>query len=875
MYGCTNPNCKTATCLSYLKRTSKTPFRRFTVLSARALATSLATRDTPELDLCPHQPVSLLEEPEVGIYREEIRVRFPAASHTGGNVEYKESSDTPNARKGKKISEQASKKDPKSFTQNLFDTEAMKMLQLAKVKESILQWAPWFKKEGNISQHELGPISRDTNTTSDGIEGCHSLDAKKHDEKLTEQTRTLANGEPRLNGNPRPGSKPSMGYRPSQQIDNNVPVDSGPSSKSHSWGLEQTDDVVSANETHRTTNIDQLENRSNLSSRGEKKIITEKDILEIKVLDKDYDHRGAGGEAIKFRRSIKVSSSSTDSFTFDHGPVEQPQTLSRFTLESIAALVSTIKSVIPESHDEYSFQQSFGRIPKHCRLASFIEGNSTEQEMNLAFGTQSIIYVLSTANALLDSFIHIAEADTAHSKKSVPFHEIVQAFRLLREIDYQPSNIISSLWISVGKLHPQSSVRSKSALIKACRSIRSGRSSHGFKLESQVSGTDLIPNGDAVHIAKISFAALVALIPECNPTDWSKVQKLRGEGRIIPEKVLPQDSFTDITLEVFDSLHDDMALSLMRRLVRAITARQCLSEISNYQETNSGRDSATHGEDFMDILVHAITDAEITQKMTTSPGVDASDTSGQEKSQNFYLSVLVEWLRSLILSEWEGQAEVPRWGLVGGALELMSHICKANLFPLLYRITNPLTARIPSPHGLDPENFYIPFLSERIDLMEMPIEWLSSQRDRNTVHLLSYPFLFMPSTLVFYFRSINHATMFKAYENSLITSTMIDRVTLVEPPAARGLLLYDKLKKATQSYLVLDIPREEVLTAALNQLWRREKRELTRPLKIRMGEDNGEIGMDSGGVQQEFFRIAIREAFRPGYSQQFSALTCY
>lgn len=670
MFGCTNPNCKTPTCLSNLKRTSKTPFRRFTVLSARALATSLATRDTPELDLCPHQPVKLLEEPEVGIYRDEIRLRFPAANYTGGNVENTESSDAPNARKGKKTSEQASKKDPKSFTQNLFDTEAMKMLQLAKVKESILQWAPWFKKEGDIPQQELGPISGDINTISDGIEACHSLDARNHAESSTNQTRTLANGEPKLNGNSRSDSKPSMGCRPSQQIE-----DFGPSSESHSWGLEQTDDAASAQKTHRTTNIDQLDNRLNLSTRGEKQIINEKDNLEIKVLGKEYDHRRAGGEAIKFRRNIKASSPSTDPFIFYDGHVEQPQTLSRFTLESIAALVSTIKSVIPEPHDEYNFQQSFGRIPKHCRLTSFVEGTSTEQEMNLAFGTQSIIYVLSTGHALLKSFIHTAEADTAHSKKSVPFHEIVQAFRLLREIDYHPSNIISSLWISVGKLHPPTSVRSKSALIKACRSIRSGRSSHGFKLESQIADTDLIPNADAVHIAKISLAALVALIPECDPTDWSKVQKLRGEGRIIPERVLPQDNITDITLEVFDSLHDDMALSLMRRLVRAITARQCLSEISNYQETNSGRDSAAHGEDFMDILVRAITDAEITQTMTTSPGVDASDSSEQEKSQKFYLSVLVEWLRSLILSEWEGQAEVPRWGLVGGALELMSHIC--------------------------------------------------------------------------------------------------------------------------------------------------------------------------------------------------------
>lgn len=690
MYGCTNPNCKTPTCLSNLKRISKTPFRRFTVLSARALATSLATRDTPELDLCPHQPVNLSEEPEVGIYRDEIRVRFPAANYTGGNVENMESPDAPNARKGKKSSEQASKKDPKSFTQNLFDTEAMKMLQLAKVKESILQWAPWFKKEGDISQHELGPIPGNANAISNGIEACHSSDAKNHAERLTEQTRTLANGALKLNGNSRSESIPSAGCRQFRQIHNTVAVDSGPSSESHSGGLAQTDDVASAQKTHRTTIIDQLDNRPNLSTRGEKKIIAPKDNLENNVLDKDYDHkRVGGGEAIKFRRTIKASSSSTDPFVFKNGPVEQPQTLSRFTLESIAALVSTIKSVIPEPHDEYNFQQSFGRIPKHCRLASFVEGTSTEQERNLAFGTQSIIYVLSTANALLDSFIHTTEPDTAPSKKSVPFHEIVQAFRLLREIDYHPSNIISSLWISVGKLHPPNSVRSKSALIKACRSIRSDSSSRGFRLESQIADTDLIPNVDAVHIAKISLAALVALIPQCNPTDWSKFQKLRGEGRVIPERVLPQDHFTDITLEIFDSLHDDMALSLMRRLVRAITARQCLSEISNYQETNSGRNNATHGEDFMDILVRAITDAEITQTMTTSLGVDASDNSEQEKSQKFYLSVLVEWLRSLILSEWEGQAEVPRWGLVGGALELMSHICKQIPFRCSIAILTP------------------------------------------------------------------------------------------------------------------------------------------------------------------------------------------
>ena len=65
--------------------------------------------------------------------------------------------------------------------------------------------------------------------------------------------------------------------------------------------------------------------------------------------------------------------------------------------------------------------------------------------------------------------------------------------------------------------------------------------------------------------------------------------------------------------------------------------------------------------------------------------------------------------------------------------------------------------------------------------------------------------------------------------------------------------------------LVLEIRRDNILTDALNQLWRREKRELLRPLKVRMGMDEGEEGVDLGGVQQEFFRIAIGEALNPDY----------
>lgn len=78
-------------------------------------------------------------------------------------------------------------------------------------------------------------------------------------------------------------------------------------------------------------------------------------------------------------------------------------------------------------------------------------------------------------------------------------------------------------------------------------------------------------------------------------------------------------------------------------------------------------------------------------------------------------------------------------------------------------------------------------------------------------------------------------------------------------------VLSDWLRAAGARYLILDIRRSSVLEDAFDQLWRREERELLRPLKVHLGESTGEEGFDSGGVQQEFFRLAIAEALNPDY----------
>lgn len=70
-----------------------------------------------------------------------------------------------------------------------------------------------------------------------------------------------------------------------------------------------------------------------------------------------------------------------------------------------------------------------------------------------------------------------------------------------------------------------------------------------------------------------------------------------------------------------------------------------------------------------------------------------------------------------------------------------------------------------------------------------------------------------------------------------------------------------RLKVAQEHYLVVKVGRESVLTDALDQLWQRERRELFRPLRVKMGLEEGEIGHDLGGVQVEFFNLMCREAF--------------
>lgn len=151
-----------------------------------------------------------------------------------------------------------------------------------------------------------------------------------------------------------------------------------------------------------------------------------------------------------------------------------------------------------------------------------------------------------------------------------------------------------------------------------------------------------------------------------------------------------------------------------------------------------------------------------------------------------------------------------------------------------------------------------------LDVDKAAQDWLSYKPGPNVRHLLSFKFLFDTRAMTLLVRTSHHILMRRAY-NEADAVLHLRRRTMPQVNLQDVVYLDRRLRAAQDHYIVLKINRQSVLSDAFDQLWHRERRELLRPLRIRMGIDEGEIGHDLGGVQIEFFKLACQEAFDPAY----------
>jgi len=662
---------------------SRGPFRRFTVLSARSLATFLASQDNPEQGLCAHQPKSFTEPLSGAPVARGLDKRCQRSSGKAGGTNFHQSTsvnirstpgsyldaiegqapelrrhfqdqDAKNARyylqnpgvesgnTALQHEELRMARDPKSFTQNLFGTITMMMLQIVRVpnERGLLKRAAWIRGEVDSTSLE-GSISR-----------CHTPSSNSGDSPGSNATWSIAEG--------------SSGFSGAATI------------ASSEYGDDRSSSLHEREEKPRMRESDGRPCGSIPDHNAKPQV----DFRGLETLPKgnsvedDYDTPGT-----TFENSVRA------------------QTLSHFTSENITLMVSMIKDASPTAHEERHFMHSLGRTQEPIESTAFVRGNAMPQDLTVAYGMQSITSVLSSTKSLLKSFrcnnSVKSPMDTIHS--TVSFEEISGAFRTLMEVDYHPSNIFPCLWYSIGNLYLPGPVRSKSPVAKTHSGIRARDSdpdlrSQVRRSDSKYTESNILNDAEAAHVAKITLAGLVASVPICSSKEWHMFQLCRSTGQVAVSYVRrPANHPGKINdmLEISDSLENELALSLMTRLVRAIAARLCVSEISRNQVPNSRRDTQPfHREkDILEIVLDGILDFDSAKSLQT-PTTNTSST-GQEPtihgphvlranqtSRIPSVSIIVEWLRSVVLREWDGKAEVARWSAVGGALEFLSYICK-------------------------------------------------------------------------------------------------------------------------------------------------------------------------------------------------------
>lgn len=818
MYGCKNPRCNSPTCLSYQKRISKGPFRELTNLSAWTLATFLATQEKAERGLCANEPVTVQHGKGKFLGSKDVD-QTPMSTAVG--------LETPPQHDGVSgKTKSPNKKDFKSFTQNLFDTVPMKQLQLMKVPEGLSEWRLGRNAvEGAVSiEDRNGAIRMEKRQNGDELRFGDLLQPEiLYHEKISEAGESQSSeatlhrqGADMKSFMPGPWNFVNKRFRSIFNLPDSALTDSGSQSQSEFGRNYRKIDAAFTRYV------------SALSAQGSRSEFTETLYSFVNNnQDCPFDDRSP---------TLPVAANSRQ--------ITPPQSLSRFTLENLEALSTSFEIFNPKIPYEQKSSHTFNQPASHVRLDSMVSGTASRGEREIAFLSQSIIFVLSSPDSLIKSF-RDPDSELENSKYEYEFLKIIYAFTLLFKVDILERCVFSSLRNSANKLHPPKHYHSENT--KPNKSLSSEPLASNTRSEKSPTKEKAINDVEAMHIAKIALAALIARVTKGKGygNAWVSFCEAHAQGRAI---------YQDTQLQLMDIFDDELCIELMAVLVRAMVVRKYMSKITGHREPQLTTDENLHvsSENIINKLLQNVF------HMSPSGGIMAVPVAKKREISGYHAEILLQWLRSVILRNWDGKALVQRWGAVGCALDFMSYLCLSDNLDQSITADNVLVQM--SGHlGINPSSFESPFLFEQLDIKQFPGEWLLSNRDRNRVHLLSFPFLFSRQMLVSYFRAINHAGMLKAYNDSVAAEKLAESLDFTE----RGNYV-SRFGKFTNKFLVLELRRENVLTDAMNELWRRERYELMRPLTVYIG-GQGEEGVDQGGVQQEFMRIATSESMRPDY----------
>ncbi|KAL7785894.1 hypothetical protein V8C37DRAFT_393373 [Trichoderma ceciliae] len=925
--GCGAANCSTATCFTYRKRLAgKAPVRRYNPTSARTLAVYLASQDNPEAGLCHHlgspreippavnslifstrpspsqhstrRPSEIQtaprRKPSVGVAAKPPLSPTATRSRSSSLDKRRLSSQSDGAKNDDaaarpsplpashiSVSEKSVPKDYRSFAVATFGTVAFKMLEwltpqaIEALTEKISELGVFRHTNDNATAAAAAAADDDDTAATTS----HSTNTKQPTNPQAEKPHVhQAESRSPPATQPKP-SKPSKPTRASNQdfIEPPAPVRDVPSrpkrnskttlrsSPSKSNNRRTMDPVAisagteEAKATSRPPSLNGFYPEKLARAGKTSPAIITRGVPEIPSKPAFFENVSAPHHTTTTTTNgvEDVESGSSDTETIDEREVPSsttravkkehvdPQSKPRPVSPILEADLSSAKLLLPQSlstlnvelvdficdvfqEDSTSERHFFGPLESHAsypkpqnsskKLARRPStSHATSPSQWKAFNEQALFTVLSDPLSLVHSF----------SRDGKMYDSQTIFYCMLRMTRAAPSLVLHSLWMAAESLFtvPKSFQASQSRVVRA--PSRSRKPLSDF---------------EAACVVSVCLHALVAVAPFVSDSrTLYDMSRIRSSGLALGGNGLSTRQPQPICLEYEDVFSNDIAVRLARRVFSAVSARRALANLMRMDGRNKVRQ--------LDILQPLLGQIDI---LSSGPLRILEFPHDERLIHETRVPILLlDWARTILHHEWNGNPEIVNNGAFHGALALISTMYQNRTRLLLGDI-----------------QFRADYFSERLDTMEMPVSWVELVSTRNRGHILDYPFLFSPECLITFFRSINFAKMSRMFEESSSLKTrmsaIVDPGSLVANPHHK-VVLQDMLRVASSKYLILDIGRENVLRDAFDQLWRRERRELLRPLKVHLGEQSGEEGFDSGGVQQEFFRVAIAECMDPKY----------
>uniref|UniRef100_A0A8D2PPS1 HECT-type E3 ubiquitin transferase n=1 Tax=Zosterops lateralis melanops TaxID=1220523 RepID=A0A8D2PPS1_ZOSLA len=146
------------------------------------------------------------------------------------------------------------------------------------------------------------------------------------------------------------------------------------------------------------------------------------------------------------------------------------------------------------------------------------------------------------------------------------------------------------------------------------------------------------------------------------------------------------------------------------------------------------------------------------------------------------------------------------------------------------------------------DKFYIPEISNLVDIQEDYLMWFLHQAGMDAVTLCSYPFIFDAQAKTKMLQTDAELQMQVAINGANLQNVFM--LLTLEPLLARS------------PFLVLHVRRSNLVGDALRELSIHSDIDLKKPLKVIF---DGEEAVDAGGVTKEFFLLLLKELLNPIY----------